>query len=171
MQAQMVGGLQLSDAEKERETVFNIMLERQHSEPSEKNKESLVSALKETQVYIPMHFEFAPSEIEKLKASKDPSQLDLSKVKFSPLFLQNSKTGEKILPCYSKVEEFSDQEKKNKVPFMRMAMENVLRIADKLPDAFDFVFDFHTHPVRMTLDELMEGLGLSDNSEEEGSEE
>ena len=54
---------------------------------------------------------------------------------------------------------------------MRMAMENVLRIADKLPDAFDFVFDFHTHPVRMTLDELMEGLGLTDNSEEEGSEE
>ena len=166
METQIYGALKLSDEEKERETVFNIMLERQHSEPSEKNMESLFMAMKETQVYIPMHFEFPASEIEKLKTTNDPSQIDITKVKYSPLFLQNSKTGEKILPIYSKIEELSQQERNVKIPFVRMKPENLAKIADKLPDAFDFVLDFHSHPVRMTLDELMEGLGLEESFEE-----
>ena len=171
MPTQMYGELNLTDAEKESETVFSLMLERQHNEPCEKNMESLFSAMKDASVYVPMHFAFPPSELEKLRVTRDPSKIDMSKVKSSPMFMQNSQTGEKVLPCYSKHEEFSEEERKNSIPFMRMKVEGLARIADKLPDAFDFIFDFHTHPVRLTLDELMEGLGIVDEETEEGSEE
>ena len=171
MQTQEYGQLKLSDEEKERETVFGLMIERQHSEPSDKNKESLFLAMKDAFVYVPMHFAFTAEEMQKLMKTRDVAQVDMNNVKYSPIYYVNQSTGEKILPCFSRLEEFSEEDRKKKIPFGRMKLENLVKIADTIPEAFDFAFDFHTHLVRMTLDELMEGLGLSDNSEEEGSEE
>ena len=51
MQTQEYGQLKLSDEEKERETVFGLMIERQHSEPSDKNKESLFLAMKDARQF------------------------------------------------------------------------------------------------------------------------
>ena len=154
--------LNLTDAEKESETVFSVMLERQHDEPSEKNLDSLFATMKDAYVYVPMHFSFAPSEIEKLKTSRDLSKIDMNKVKYSPMFLQNNQTGEKVLAIYSRYAEFASDETISKLPFMRMKVEQIVKISDKMPDAFDFVFDFHTHPVKLTIDELLTGLGIEE---------
>lgn len=167
--------MQLTPEMVEKETVLSCMIERMHNEPSAKNMESLLGALKGSFVYVPVKIMIDPSQSAAVqKAAREGNIAALGgKVRFAPLLMVNNTTKEKILPVFSREEEYHDEKSAEKIPtYLRIPIENIIELADNMPEAFDFGFDIRTHAVRMTLDQLEIGLGMAEapSDEEEGEE-
>ncbi len=152
----------LPEQEIEKETMLNCMIERQHSAPSEKNLESMFSALKDGFVYIPCRLLISDEERMKINqailAGKPvPPNPNM---RISPQLLCNPE-GKKIMPWFSRDAEIKS-EKTEGLTFMRIPAVKAASIADNMPDAFDIILDIYTHPVQVTLDEMLEGLGMAE---------
>jgi hypothetical protein len=155
--------IQIPEADIEKENTLVCLIERQFNTPNETNKASVINALKDSFVYIPVKPIFSPETQEKIKEqlkNKQPIQIPKD-TKFAPAILKNEK-GDKIMPWFSREEELGDNIEKNKLSLIRIPAVQAAKICDKHPEAFDIGLDFTTHLVKLTLDEIMEGFGLND---------
>lgn len=143
----------------EKETMLSCMVERQNSAPSEKNIASMFNALKDAYVYMPAKLIVSKEEQQRiLKAVKNKQKVPQpSELKVAPQLLINS-NGEKVMPWFSREVEFQGKVEGG-INFLRLKVEKIVEMADNMPDAFDIVIDPYTHPVQVTLDEMIEGIG------------
>ncbi len=165
-----VNGFKITKEDEEKETVLSVLAERQHSEPSDKNKESFFSALKGSQVYVPVNFVLRPEfNAEFQKAQKEKKEFDMKgKMAFTPVLFTNSQTKEKAMPVFTRMQEADETTPDGrKIAYMRVKIEDLLNMADNMPQAFDFIIDVKTHLLHFTLDEMLEGVGGYQNDEEE----
>lgn len=154
----MPTNITLSEREIEKETMLSCMIERQHSTPSEKNLRTMFNVLKDCSVYVPVKLIVSKEEekkiIDAIKNNKPVPQTPNMKV--APQLLANQK-GEKIMPWFSREFEIKSKQTEG-ISFMRINVSKAVEMADNMPDAFDIVFDLYSHPVKLTLDEVIEGL-------------
>lgn len=150
--------IQLPEGEIEKETMLSCMIERQQSTPSEKNLASMFNALKDAFVYIPVKLLISKEEQKKIaeaiqSGKKVPQNPNM---RVSPQLLVN-KDGDKIMPWFSREAEIKSR-KNDGVTFMRIQVKKAVELADNMPDAFEIVLDLYTHPVKVTLDEMIAGI-------------
>lgn len=150
--------INLPEGEIEKETMLSCMIERQHSTPSEKNLESMFNALKDAFVYVPAKLLISKEEQKKIadaiKSGRPVPQNPNMRV--APQLLVN-KDGDKIMPWFSRELEITSK-KTEGLTFMRIQVKKAVELADNMPDAFDIMLDLYTHPVKLTLDEMIAGI-------------
>lgn len=154
----MATKINLPETEVEKETTLSCMIERQHLTPSEKNLESMFNALKDCSVYIPAKLLISKEEQKKIREAiikKKPVPQNPN-MRVTPQLMVN-KQGGKIMPWFSREVEF-EAEKTPGITFMRIHISKAVELCDNMPDAFDIVLDLFTHPVKVTLDEMIAGL-------------
>lgn len=166
----------LQNERDEMEAMLSCMIERQNSSPSEKNLQSMLNALKECGVYIPVKFVMTKEQQKKFAEAQKTGRpmLAADDMRVSPQLLI-SKDGEKIMPWFSRQSEIIPRQGDG-VTFIKIPAEKAAELADNMPDAFDIVFDLYTHPVKLTIDELLDGISGNivgageDNADEEDDE-
>lgn len=151
----------MSEKENEKETLLSCMIERQHSTPSEKNLKSMFNALLDSSIYVPVKFIMSKEEEKKIAdAIKNNQPLPTPQnMRVAPQLLAN-KDGEKIMPWFSRKFEIKSTQTEG-ISFIRLEVNKAIEMADNMPDAFDIVFDLYSHPVKLTLDEIIEGISNS----------
>lgn len=152
--------ISLPEEEINKENMLCYIVERQFSNPSEVNKASLINALKDGSVYVPVTFHMTESQKQEIaKAAMEGRQPEADQnTSFVPQYLIHRKTGEKCLPFFTREDEFNKSANAQKVSFIRIPAAKMIEISDNIPDAFDILIDAYTHPVKFTLDELIEGF-------------
>lgn len=155
-------GPKLSEADIEKETILSLAVERQATTPCKKNLESLFLALKDAFVYVPVRIILSAEHQEKIKQAIQNKQTQIQMQKkdlnFAPMLFQNNTTQEKIMVWYTKQSEYNIQGQAQSPPMMRFPVKVILNMAESIPEAFDIVFDLKTHPVRLTIDQILAGL-------------
>lgn len=156
--------IKLTDEEREAESVLCALIDRAHQEPNEKNLESLFNALKKAFVYIPAAMMIDEDEKQRMiMCLKNKQQFtpDPKKTRLAFALKTNKKTGQVILPVFSRLEEMQiDKEEESKQAFARMPFVQAMKMADTIEQAFDVAFDYKTHPIIIPLDNVYEGIGL-----------
>ncbi|MGN0164906.1 MAG: SseB family protein [Lachnospiraceae bacterium] len=167
----MAENKKLPEAEIEKETMLSCMIERQKTTPSDKNMESMFNALKESSVYIPTKIVLSKEDQMKVaEAVKNKRPMPkFQNMRLAPQLLANN-NGDKIMPWFSREAEYSSQ-KHDGITFLRLPAVKAAEMADNMPDAFDIVLDLYTHPVKLTLDEMLAGLNGEALPEDEGETE
>ncbi|MDD6102483.1 MAG: SseB family protein [Clostridiales bacterium] len=151
---------ELSEQERDRETMLSFMVERQHDNPNQQNYNVLINALKDAHVYVPVNFNFTEAENRRIasdiKAGRPvrPS----NNMSFSPQLLIHRETGEKVMPWFTREFEFASSAAASEQSFVRIPVAQIVQICDNMPDAFDILIDAYTHPYKISLDSLLEGL-------------
>lgn len=165
-----INNVKLTDEQKALEEVLSCIIERQNSSPSPKNKETLFNALKSADVYLPAKIILDDEAKAMLaKGVKLDNQALSAHTRCIPELIQNRNTGAKAMCVYSREIEMGDRVDTPDYSFVRLPFVNFLKMADNLPDAFDIILDFKTHPVIFSLDELLYGV-LGEGEAPEGYE-
>lgn len=167
---QKVNNVVLTEEQKALEEVLSCVIERQNSNPSPKNRETLFNALKTSDVYLPAKI-VLDDEIKAMlaKGVKPTNELLAQHSKCIPELIQNKNTGEKAMCVFSREVEMGDRVNDPNYSFVRLPFVNFLRMADNLPEAFYIILDLKTHPVMFTLDQLLYGV-LGEGEVPEGYE-
>ncbi len=153
-----MGSLNLPEEEKQKEFTLSCLIDRQSSSPSETNLSSVFNALKEAFIYMPARLVVSEKEKKRIEDNiKNGMPANPGgEVKIIPQLLIN-KQGLKVMPWFSRDEEIKNVDN-GKGGIIRMPAVKALEIAENMTEAFDIVLDLFTHPVRLSIDDIIEGF-------------